>query len=72
VQLQVDFDGKAHGSAFEKTWFTTLDNLGVNSSNEVLANGAVFAATASGLAGNVTLETLVRQMMADGQFKLLP
>jgi hypothetical protein len=71
VQVQVDFDGKANGSAFEKTWFTTLDNLSVNGSNEVLANNATVAATAQGLTGNVIIDTLVQQMVADQQFKVL-
>jgi len=71
VQVQADFDGKANGSAFEKTWFMTLDNLSVDANNEVLANNAAVAATAPGLTGNVTIDTLVQQMMADSQFKVL-
>ncbi len=71
VQVQADFDGKANGSAFEKTWFMTLDNLSVNANNEVLVNNATVAATAPGLTGNVTTDTLVQQMMADSQFKVL-
>ncbi|WP_019430211.1 FG-GAP-like repeat-containing protein [Limnohabitans sp. Rim47] len=67
VQIQVDFDGKANGSAFEKTWFMTLDNLTVNGNNEVLANGATVATTS----GNLTLANLVQQMVTDSQFKLL-
>ena len=71
VQIQVDHNGKANGSVFENTWFMTLDNLTVNASNQVLANNATVAATASGLSGNLTLDTLVQQMVADSQFKLL-
>ncbi|MFM8576153.1 MAG: type I secretion C-terminal target domain-containing protein, partial [Limnohabitans sp.] len=71
VQIQVDHNGKANGSAFESTWFMTLDNLTVNASNQVVANNATVAATAPGLSGNVTLDTLVQQMVADSQFKLL-
>jgi hypothetical protein len=72
VQVQVDFDGKANGSAFEKTWFMTLDNLSVNAlNNEVQVNGASVAATAQGLSGNVMIDTLVQQMLADQQFKVL-
>jgi hypothetical protein len=71
VQVQADFDGKANGSAFEKTWFMTLDNLSVNANNELLANNATVAATAPGLTGNVTIDTLVQQMMEDSQFKVL-
>jgi hypothetical protein len=63
VQIQVDFDGKANGSAFEKTWFMTLDNLSVNGNNAVLANNAAV--------GSTTIDTLVQQMMADQQFKVL-
>ena len=71
VQIQVDFDGKANGSGFDKSWFMTLDNLSVNNSNEVVANGSSMVATAAGLSGNVTVDTLVKQMVADSQFKLL-
>jgi hypothetical protein len=71
VQVQVDFDGKANGSAFEKTWFLTLDNLIVNAENEVLTDNATVAATAQGLIGNVTIDSLVQQMMTDQQFKVL-
>ncbi len=71
VQIQVDYNGKANGSAFENTWFMTLDNLTVNANNEVVANNATVAATAQGLTGNLTIDTLVQQMVADSQFKLL-
>jgi hypothetical protein len=71
VQIQVDYDGKANSSSFEKSWFITLDNLTVNANNEVVANGATIAATAPGLTGNVTVDTLVQQMMIDQQFKVL-
>ena len=60
VQIQVDFDGKANGSAFEKTWFMTLDNLSVVGS-DVQANSATVT----------TLANLVQQMVTDSQFKLL-
>jgi hypothetical protein len=60
VQIQVDFDGKANGSAFEKTWFMTLDNLSVVGA-DVQANSATVT----------TLANLVQQMVADSQFKLL-
>ncbi len=71
VQIQVDYNGKANGSAFENTWFMTLDNLTVNANNQVVANNATVAATAQGLTGNLTIDTLVQQMVADSQFKLL-
>ena len=71
VQIQVDHNGKTNGSAFETTWFMTLDNLTVNSNNEVLANNATVAASAAGLSGNLTVSNLVQQMVADSQFKLL-
>lgn len=71
VQIQVDIDGKANNSGFEQSWFMTLDSLSVNNSNEVLVNGSTVAATAAGLSGNLTVDTLVRQMVADSQFKLL-
>jgi hypothetical protein len=71
VQLQVDYDGKANGSTFDNSWFLTLDNLTVNANNEVLANNATIAATAPGLSGNVTINNLVQQMLADQQFKVL-
>ena len=67
VQIQVDHDGKANHSGFEKSWFMTLDNLSVNANNEVLANGAVV----QGSGGNLLLSSLVQQMASDGQFKLL-
>lgn len=71
VQIQVDYNGKSNGAAFETTWFMTLDNLTVNANNEVLVNNATVAATAQGLTGNVTINTLVQQMVTDSQFKLL-
>ena len=60
VQIQVDFDGKANGSAFEKTWFMTLDNLSVVGA-DVQANSTTVT----------TLANLVQQMVTDSQFKLL-
>lgn len=71
VQIQVDTNGKANGTGFESSWFMTLDNLTVNANNEVLANSATISATAAGLSGKLTVDTLVQQMVADSQFKLL-
>jgi len=71
VQIQVDTNGKANGTGFESSWFMTLENLTVNANNEVLANSATISATAAGLSGKLTVDTLVQQMVADSQFKLL-
>ena len=71
LQVQVDFDGKANGSGFEKTWFMTLDNLSVNASNEVLVNKATMTTSVSGLTGNVTLDNFLQQLNADNQLKLV-
>jgi hypothetical protein len=71
LQVQVDYNGKANGFGFEKTWFVGLDNVSIDSSNNVLVNGATMSATAAGLSGNVTLDNVLQQMMADSQFKLL-
>ena len=71
LQVQVDYNGKANGGGFEKTWFVTLDNVSMDTSNNVVVNGATMGATAAGLSGNVTLDNLLQQMVADSQFKLL-
>jgi hypothetical protein len=71
LQLQVDYNGRANGTGFEKTWFVTLDNVSVDASNNLLVNGSTMTATAPGLSGNVTLDNALTQMLADQQFKVL-
>lgn len=71
LQVQVDYNGKANGAGFEKTWFVTLDNVNIDSSNNIVINGNTMSATAAGLSGNVTLDNLLQQMVNDNQFKLL-
>ena len=71
AETLVDNNGKANGGGFEKTWFVTLDNVSMDTSNNVVVNGATMGATAAGLSGNVTLDNLLQQMVADSQFKLL-
>jgi hypothetical protein len=72
LQLQVDYNGHANGTGFEKTWFVTLDNVSVDAANNLLVNGSTMTATAPGLSGNVTLDNVLAQMQADQQFKVLP
>jgi hypothetical protein len=67
LQLEVDYNGKANGSGFEKTWFLTLDNVTVDASNNLLVNGATMAATAAGLSGSLSLDNVVRQLFNDQQ-----
>jgi hypothetical protein len=71
LQLQVDYNGRANGTGFEKTWFVTLDNVSVDAANNLLVNGSTMTATAPGLSGNVTLDNVLTQMLADQQFKVL-
>jgi len=71
LQLQVDYNGRANGTGFEKTWFVTLDNVSVDAANNLLVNGSSMTATAPGLSGNVTLDNALTQMLADQQFKVL-
>jgi len=71
LQLQVDNNGKANGTGFEKTWFVTLDNVTVDAANNLVVNGATMAATAPGLSGNVTLDNALQQMVNDQQLKLI-
>ena len=71
LQLQVDYNGRANGTGFEKTWFMSLDNVSVDAANNVLVNGSTMTATAPGLTGNVTLDNVLAQMQADQQFKVL-
>ena len=71
LQLQVDNNGKANGTGFEKTWFVTLDNVSVDASNNLLVNGATMTATAPGLSGNVTLDNALQQLVNDQQLKLI-
>jgi hypothetical protein len=72
LQLQVDYNGKANGTGFEKTWFMTLDNVTVDAANNLVVNGNTMTATAPGLSGNVTLANALQQMVHDQQFLLLP
>jgi hypothetical protein len=71
LQLQVDYNGRANGTGFEKTWFVTLDNVSVDAANNLLVNGSTMTATAPGLSGNVTVDNALTQMLADQQFKVL-
>ena len=71
LQVQVDYNGKANGAGFEKTWFMVLDNVSMDTSNNVVVNSATMGATAAGLSGNVMLDNMLQQMVADSQFKLL-
>jgi len=67
----VDYNGKANGTGFEKTWFVTLDNVTVDAANKLLVNGATMLATATGLSGDVTLDNFLLQWKFDNQLVLL-
>ncbi len=71
LQVQVDLDGKTNGSAFEKSWFMTLENVSVNGSKDILVNNATVLTDVPGLSGNLKLNHFIDQLVHDHQLTVL-